>query len=240
LAFGKSIDALKKFVVGHLFMTAPDISPAQYDEYNAIANACLENLVQVLDATDWTVNESKPNFTLSYRYVAGSSFMMIKAETNVSKPVEAVVKRLCTVANVDSKTPEKDRDGAIERTFYLAEPNEFNDGFLYLALDSGSRLVSHRDFVLYRKHYERDGVHYFVSASVINDAIAKEKKGFVRGKIICQGYMVDQSPTDPAAARLRFVAHADPSGSVPGFVYNAVCSKQGYTVIKVRDEVQAE
>jgi hypothetical protein len=219
-------------------MSVPQISPAEYDEYNAISSAAFEKLLSVLDAPDWKASESKPNFTLSYKYVPDSSFMLIKSETTIAKPIEAVLKRLSTVENVDSKTPEEKRDGAIERTLIVPQPNEYNEGFIYLALDSGSRMVSHRDFLLYRKHYERDGIHYFISASVVNDKIAPEKKGFVRGKILLQGFLIDPSPSEPAKVRIRFVAHGDPCGSIPGFVYNAVCSKQGYTVIRLREEIE--
>ncbi|OHS96024.1 hypothetical protein TRFO_10200 [Tritrichomonas foetus] len=106
-----------------------------------------------------------------------------------------------------------------------------------MALESGSKLVSPRDFVMFRKHYEQNGTHYFTQCSVPNETIRPEVKKFVRGKIIVQAFIVDKDPNNADSVRVRFVVHADPRGSIPAMIYNTVASNQGYAVKKLKDSL---
>jgi hypothetical protein len=198
----------------------------------------LENVTQLAAAPDWTKTKQDGDVAFFTRSVPGSSFTMIKSQIGIPVPFEAVVKRLCIVPTVTPDMPAAARDGALRRVPLVLEPNEWNEGFIYLALESGSRLVSNRDFLLYRKHFERDGVHYFLQGSVENDAIAPVYRDFVRGKILTQGFVLDKDPAS-GEPRLTFIAHADPGGSIPAMVYNAVSQKQGYLVKKLKTDLLA-
>jgi hypothetical protein len=188
-------------------------------------------VLTVLDAPDWSSPRRDGDTTFYTRSVAGSSFTMIKSEVAIPAPLHVILDRLSEVPEVTPDMPAAVRDGSIRRYGLVVEPNRFNEGFIYLALESGSRLVSPRDFLMYRRHFEKDGTHYFVQASVQNDAIKPEVKGFVRGRILTQAFALDIKDDVP---RLRFVAHADPAGSIPAIIYNAVAQKQGYLVQKLK------
>jgi hypothetical protein len=212
------------------------ISPAQLAEYDSAIQAVFENVVQLANAPDWQKGKVDDDLSFYSRSVPGSSFTMIKSEITIPVPIETIVKRLSLVPEVTPDQPAAQRDGAIRRKLFVVSENEFNDGFVYLALESGSRLVSNRDFFMYRKHFEKDGVHYFVQASVVNDEIAPVYKDFVRGRIVTQAFVLSGEGPE---AKLQFIAHADPAGSIPAMVYNAVSQKQGYLVKKLKTDLLA-
>jgi hypothetical protein len=223
-------------------MSIPAIPPdgvpaAQVAEYEAAIQSVFENTLQLASASDWTTGKVDGDISFFSRSVPGSSFTMIKSEISIPLPFEVILKRLAILPLITPDMPAAQRDGALRRLLLVPEPNEFNNGFLYLALESGSRFVSNRDFLLYRKHFEKDGTHYFILTSIVNDAIAPPYKDFVRGKILVQALVFDQNAA--GEPRLRFIAHADPAGSIPAMVYNAVSQTQGYLIKKLKTELLA-
>jgi hypothetical protein len=221
-------------------MTIPALPPggvsaSQIAEYDAAIQAVFENTVQLATGAGWTAGKVDGDISFFTRSVPGSSFTMIKSEISIPLPFEVVAKRCALLPAVTPDMPAAQRDGAIRRLLLVPEPNEYNNGFLYLALDSGSRLVSNRDFLLYRKHFEKDGTHYFILTSIVNDAIAPPYKDFVRGKILVQALVLNVN--EAGEPRLKFIAHADPAGSIPAMVYNAVSQGQGYLIKKLKTEL---
>ena len=209
-------------------------TPEQIQQFDAASEKALENVKEALNATDWKELKRDGDTIFYSRSVPSSSFSMIKSETTISLPFDVVAKELYTCPDIKPEQPANERDGVIERTLYpVCGDRTYDEGLLYLALESPSKLVSPRDFVMYRKHYLIDGVHYFTQCSVDSN-IREENKKYVRGSILFQSFVVDNDPNSDAV-RVRFVVHADPKGKIPALIYNAVASSQGYAVKKLKD-----
>ena len=218
--------------------TLPEISAEDYAKYDEDSKACFARIKDIIDSPDWKKDKEEPDVTFYSRNVAGSKFLMIKAVSVIPKPYDVVVDHMCRLDDIEPEMPASFRDGIHQRHLYLKEENKWNDGFFYLALETTTRLVSPRDFLLYRKHYVEDGKDYFSQVSIVNDAIKPEVKGFVRAKILTQCYVLEKTEGD--AVKLTFIVHADPSGSVPALVYNAIASNQGNSVKKIKLELMAQ
>ena len=215
----------------------PPISAEDVAKYEAAITECLERCKALLDAGDWKKDKEEKDVVFFTRKVEGSSFNMVKSISMIPKPMEMVVDNLSEVRNIEPNMPAKERDGTHQQWLFVHEPNKFNDGYMYLALETPSMLVSPRDFLMYRKHFEEGGKHYFPQVSIENDAIRGPVKGFVRGKILTQCFVAEQ---DGDQVKLTFIVHADPAGSIPAWIYNKVATDQGYAVKKIRDELMAK
>jgi hypothetical protein len=96
------------------------------------------------------------------------------------------------------------------------------------------KIASPRDFLVYRKHFERDGTHFFIKASVVNDLVMPEQKGIIRGKVMLHAMVLD----NPQAPRVRCIGHVDPGGSVPAVLLNKFGRKRQVAGMrKFRDQV---
>lgn len=215
----------------------PPLSPEEVAKHEAAINECLERVKALLDSPDWKKDKEEKDVVFFTRKVQGSSFNMIKSISMIPVPMEKVLDELSEVRNLEPDMPASERDDTHQQHLFVAEPNRFNDGYMYLALESPSRLVSPRDFLMYRKHFEVDGKHFFPQVSIVNDAIRGPVKGFVRGNIITQCFVAEQAGDQ---VKLTFIVHADPAGSIPGWVYNQVATGQGYAVKKIRDKLIAQ
>ena len=215
-----------------------EITPERIAAAEPVAKACLEMSSQVLNSPDWKESKKENGVTYYTRSVQGSSFTMIKSSTSVPRPLDKMVDFCSRFREVTADTPQELRGGAIERRFWpFPEPNPHNEGFVYLALESGSRLVSNRDFVMIRKYYEKDGRHYYICVSIDDDKIRPVSKNFVRGKILCNATVIEAEGEN---TKVSFIAHADPAGSIPAMIYNMVSLKQGACVRAIRDDAIKE
>ena len=199
--------------------------------YVAAHEAALEKFVQLQTAPEWKLAKDEDGVKFYTRTEAGSSFSQLKSETTVAAPLEKVCEVLKVVPVVDAKKPE---DGLKER-YTFGELNDENDTrFLYVAVDSGSRLVTNRDFIMLRRHYVKDGKQIWLHTSV-PDEVKPVEKQFVRGQMKLQGYIAE---ADGANTKLTFIVHTDPCGSIPAMIYNAAVMKQGNAVKKIREQAQ--
>ncbi|OHT11461.1 hypothetical protein TRFO_19101 [Tritrichomonas foetus] len=220
-------------------MKKVDLTAEQKASFDKIADETLEKTISIL-ADKASFKEEKKDGPINFytRSEKGSSFSQVLSSTSIPVPVERVLEELKKVEIIDPSMDKKLRDDTLYQELYvLDESDSFHDGFVYCALDTPTRLVSKRDFLMYRKHYERDGVHYFVHVSVDYQGVRPVTKEYVRGKILLQIDILDADPENEGAARLRFLVHADPAGSIPAWVYNMTAISQGYAVKKVRDRL---
>lgn len=215
---------------------APPIPSEEVAKYDALILAKFNEIKELLVATDWKPLKEDAGVKYFSRSVAGSKFSMIMSTVNIPKPMQAVFENFCSMACIEPDMPKSVRDDTHQRHMYVTEPNTCNDGYLYLCLESPAPLVSGRDFMMYRKHFEEDGKHYFMQTSIDNDTIQPIVKGFVRGKILIQGFVLEPVGDE---IKTSFIVHADPCGSMPAMVYNAVASGQGSVVKTARDELMA-
>ena len=217
----------------------PPLTPEETAQYDAISQKCLDEIIESANSTNWTESKKDGGVTFYTRKVKTSSFDQVKSETSIPVPIEQVIEYLGDCPDITPQMTAEERDGTVERTLYrVCGDKTYDEGILYLALESPSRLVTARDFLMYRKHYQKDDIHYFTQVSIENDKIRPPTKNFVRGQILFQGYVVDKDPEHDGNIRIRFVVHADPKGSIPGWVYNQVALGQGYAVKKLKDTLE--
>ncbi|KAH0794035.1 PCTP-like protein [Histomonas meleagridis] len=215
-----------------------EITPERIAAAEPLANQCLEIASQVLNSSDWKESKTEDGVKYYTRSVPGSSFTMIKSSVVVPRPLDKMVQFCARFREVTSETPANLRGGAIERRFWpFPGTNEHNEGFIYLALESGSMFVSNRDFVMIRKYYEKDGRHYYICVSIDDDKIRPPSKNLVRGKILCNATVIE---AEGDGTRVSFIAHADPAGSIPAAIYNMASLKQGACVRAIRDDALKE
>lgn len=209
-------------------MDYPTVDPNTIIRYNAEHAKVLERVLSIIDSSDWKKIKEDNGVTFLNRYESDSPYAMLKSSTLIPASMEAVMEKLSVVEHV------KDKDGFKLRETFGEVGGEHLSTFMYVAVESGSRLVSNRDFVMYRRHYKRGNKEIFLHVSVDNNDLKPEDKAFVRGFMNFQGYIAE--PTN-GGILLTFFVHTDPKGSIPAVVYNAACTKQGYAVQKIANAV---
>lgn len=219
-------------------MSKVEVSAEQKSQYDAKAKESFDKIVGLLsDMSQFKLSKEDKGVKLYSRYDKDSSFAQVLSSTVVDAPLDAVLSELCNVPIYEPSMDKAIRGESLIQEYYPIEsPGEYNDGFVYCLLESPTRLVSKRDFLMYRKHFEKDGVHYFIHISVEYPGVRQPTKENVRGQI----FQVDIAQADPQnkdKTILQYFVHADPSGSIPAWVYNLTAESSGYDVLKVRDRV---
>ena len=69
--------------------------------------------------------------------------------------------------------------------------------------------------------------------SVVDERIP-EMKGYVRGNIICGGYVVKTCPGNPEQCQVTYVSQAELKGSIPTFAVNKVTESQPQCISRLR------
>jgi hypothetical protein len=216
-------------------MSLPEgaVTPETFAEYDAQTERVLEQVISILDDDGWGSPKNNKDVLYWVRYVEGSSFAVIKSEVVIPKPYDAVIDRMFYFPEITPDMPAAQRNGILRRFLIIPEPGRFNEGFMYFSAESGVPLVSNRDFLVYRKHYERGGAHYLVQVSIENDAIMPKQKGLVRAKMITQAFIAD----NPGTPRIRCLSHIDPGGSIPAALYNMAAKMQSDYLKSIKESM---
>ncbi|KAH0786166.1 PCTP-like protein [Histomonas meleagridis] len=210
-----------------------NIAPERIAAAEQPAKACLENVSRILNSSDWKKSKKEDGVEYFTRKVKGSNFKMIKSTTIVPRPLDDMITFSSRFREVTPDMPAEIRTGSIERRlFKFPEPNPHNDGFVYLAIESGTKIVSDRDFVMIRKYFQKDGIHYYICVSIDDDQVRPVSKNLVRAKMLCNAIVLEPSGQN---TKVSFICHADPAGAIPSKVYNMVSLKQGVCVKDIRD-----
>lgn len=214
-------------------------TPEQIAEYEKQWEKTVDEVFSLVDAQDWKKEKSKEDgLDIYLRYDPSSSFAQIKSVCTVNAPLSAVEANLKQpTTTVDENTPKDKRDGDIERRL-LGTVGDGSDcaGFLYVVLESPSRMISPREFLSFQKIAHRDGKVALVRTSIENEALHGVGKGYVRGKLHFQAYIAESDGENKT--KLTFMGHADPCGSIPAMIYNAVATGQGYNAYTIKKEVE--
>jgi hypothetical protein len=150
------------------------VTPEQLAEYDTAVQEVFERVVGLLGDAGWSKPKHYKDVTIWTRSVPGSALNMTKSEMPVTKPFDLVLSKLSEVLEITPDMPADERDGMIRHFLMVAEPNPFKDDFVYVAGEAPAKIISLRDFLIYRKHFERDGAHFFVQTSIVNDKIMPE------------------------------------------------------------------
>ena len=206
--------------------------------YNAQIKERYDHLMSIIDDPGWTKEKEEKDAVFYKRSEKGSSFAQIKSVVTINKPIESVVEVLKVVKTVDENTPKDEKDGCIERRALNPIAGDPDDAqFFYIVVESSSRLVTSRDFLMYAKFFRDGDKVSLVRTSVVNDSIVPVNKKYVRANMFFQAFVCE--PCE-AGTKLTFICHADPCGSVPAMIYNAAALKQGNSALRIKEAVESK
>lgn len=209
------------------------VSPECIQANIANCDKTLELVLQYLDAPDMKLSKEEPGIKFYTGSVPGNSFSVVKSVVLSEGITDKIIENLNEIPDIDPKAPAKERDGIKQRYVFQKEGTQM---FFYLAVESGSRLVSDREFVMFRRFYEKDGRKIWMSSNAVDgDKLVPVAKGNVRGIMNFQAFVLEKDSTDANKDKLTFIVHADPQGSIPAIIYNSVAVNQGYSAKKVVD-----
>ena len=142
--------------------------------YQELHEQTYHKCLELKDSPVWKKSKEESGATFYTASAEGSSFSMVKSETLIKAPMQAVIDRLANTPKIDENTPDAERDGTRERWLAKTVDDETRATFLYIALISSSRFVTDRDFLMYRRCYKNGEMHVQLSVSVVNDEIKPE------------------------------------------------------------------
>jgi hypothetical protein len=206
------------------------VTPARLAEYERESKARLDKLLAILNDKSWTESKKEPDITFYTRTDPSSDFSQLKSIVSIPAPIEVVLEALKPIEPVNSKTPEKERHGLVERkVLYGPSKDGSETSIFYFVVDSPAPLISAREFLVFRKlHQLPGGTYSFFHHSVTIPELCPENKDYVRGDMLFQGYLAEPDPDHAGSVRLTFFVHADARGSVPAWVVNKTITNQGY------------
>lgn len=208
------------------------VTPEQIAAYGKQSEALLSKVLTIKDSPDWKQSKQETDITFYTRTDPSSPYTQVKSVVSIPAPMDKVLEVLNEIEVVDASTPKEKRHGLNERkVLYGPLDDEFQTSIFLIELESPAVLVSPRDFVLFRRHYQKDGKHIYLHSSIVNDDLYPEKKGVVRGEMLFQSFIAEQ---DNGNVKLTFLVHGDPKGKIPSAVFNMVVQNQGYAAKGIR------
>lgn len=214
-----------------------EISPDQIAKWGEESEKLMKDTIALLNDPEWKESKKEPEIVFYTRSDKSSSFHQVKSVVTIPAPMEAVLSALKPIEPVNKDTPKEKRHGLIERrTVFGPLDDEAQTCIFYICLDP-PKLVTARDFVLFRRLYKLDGGRFcYFHNSIETPAVPVDDKR-VRGHMTFQGFLCEPEGNN---VKLTFFVHADPKGSIPAFAYNAAATNQGYAAKGIRKKVIAD
>lgn len=211
------------------------VSPEIRKKYIEDNKKKLDKVLEYYLSADWKLSSEKDDYKVWTAKCPDSSFSMLKSQCRIDGLYDKVRRNVQMVPRITPDMPDDQRGGAVERYTFAPEDPAVPDMncFFYIHVESGSKVVSNRDFVMYRAKYEKDGRLIVLATGMGGEDLVEQKKGTVRGVTNFQAFILEGDT-------LSFVLHADPCGSVPATIYNMVCARQGETILNIRDMARKE
>ncbi|OHS93221.1 hypothetical protein TRFO_40488 [Tritrichomonas foetus] len=211
------------------------VAPELIAQYAKSSEELLPKLLELQNSPEWKVSKEEKDIKFYNRTEKSSSYTQVKSVVTIPASMDKVLEVLKPIEIVDSNTPKDKRHGLNERRILFGpQDDEFNTTIFLIELESPGMMVSPRDFVLFRRHYSKDGKEIFLHNSIPNTDLAPEKKGVVRGEMNFQAFIAEKDPENEENIRLTFLVHADPKGKIPAMAYNMVVTNQGYAAKGIR------
>lgn len=211
------------------------VDAAKLTEFSQKNEKVVDHVLEILNDPSWKESKKEPEITFYTRSEAGNSFTQVKSVVSIAAPMSTVLDVLRPIETIKPSDPKEKRHGFLERkVVYGPEENADETSIFYIAMEAPGPMISARDFLLFRKHYSRDGKEIYMHCSVTEDSLVPPAKGMVRADMFFQGFICENDPDNANCIRLTFVAHADPCGSLPAWAYNMVVTNQGYAAKGIR------
>lgn len=91
-----------------------------------------------------------------------------------------------------------------------------------------------RDFTVISTAGRYDDETFIEAGISVVDPRIPEEKGYVRGNIICGGYVIKVCPGMPEQCEVTYVSQAELKGSIPNFAVNKVTESQPLCIARLR------
>jgi hypothetical protein len=179
----------------------------------------LSAILASLSDGPWSFQRQSGPISLYFRHVADSPFVQTKTVVSLPVPKEAMID-VMTYGRV--YTLETTPQGPIppDEIYALYDGGDDHETVLYfMAMAPPAPLVAPREFLLLRRTCARDGATVFVQMSVESDELKPRRKGFVRGTIHGQAFVI-RGGGDGATAEMTVFSHVDPGGRLPVWAVN--------------------
>lgn len=212
-------------------MSSSQVDPAKLQEFSQQNEEKLNHVLQIMNSDEWKLSKEEPEITFYTRSEKDSSFTQVKSVVTIETPLATV---LDVMRRVDPINEKEGKGGLTERTvLYGPEDNENETMIFYISQNIPAPLVSPRDYLLFRRHYSRDGKEIYVHHSISCDEVKAPVSGKVRANMIFQAFIAEA--IDENTSKMTFLAHCDPCGSMPAFAFNMAVTKQGYAARGMRN-----
>jgi hypothetical protein len=110
---------------------------------------------------------------------------------------------------------------------------DFPEGALvYSYMNPKTKIITPRDFLIFRRKYESDGRVVQLAASIEDDQLKPPVKGFIRGVMTFQASIFEK--VDEGKTKVTFLGHFDPNDSISTFLLNTMAKRQGEMMKKVK------
>lgn len=220
-------------------MSAP--TQEQLEEYGSKSEELLPKILELQNNSDWKEAKKDHDVIIYTRSDPSSHYNQVKAVSIIPAPIDKIVDHLKVLEPIDSHTPKEKRHLITERKIlYGPLEDKYQSTIFMYELDIPAPLVSPRDYVLFRRHYQpSESQHVFLHNSIVSD-LCPERKGAVRGEIMFQCYIVEPDPSNQENCRLTFLIHSDPKGKMSPSFYNMALPNQGYAASRIKKEVLEE
>ena len=191
-----------------------------------LASYCAEHerkvayIMDSLSQDNWTRQKTDGNLTVFSRSVDDSKFIQTKTVVKMDVPKDAMID-VMTYGRV--YTLETCPQGPIppQEIFAICDTKDDHETILYfMAMESPAFMVAPREFLLLRRTYSFGEKRVFAQMSIDNDQIKPKRKGFVRGTILGQAFVVEDDTEHAGHSIMTVFSHVDPGGSVPAWAVN--------------------
>lgn len=209
---------------------SPPTSPLQ-SRYTKLGKESCDNLVRASRATEqdgWiSVGTHKDVVVMKLPPKRGeASVNCIKGTGIINAPPEFVYRVVRNIENnvkLDDMLKEARRIDRITDTTVLVH-------LIFKAIWP----TSPRDFTLISTAGRYDETTLVEAGVSVVDPRLPEEKGYVRGNILCGGYVIKTCPGKPDQCEVTYVSQAELKGNIPTFAVNKVSESQPQCVSRLR------
>lgn len=218
------------------------IDPAFLEGLTKKHEEAFESTLLLKDSPEWKFKKKDGDLSIFVRKDPVEKFDQIMSVISMPYTTEEILSKIRPLDLIDEKTPKEQRHGIASRKILWEKENDPDHESLivYICMETPAFFVSKRDLLVYRRRYEKDGKSFFMHTSFLNDDIMKPIEGNVRSKIYFQLYVVENDPKVPGNKLLWFICQANPMGSIPAWVYNAIVVTQAENPKIIKQQIEED
>lgn len=218
-----------------------EIDPAFLSELIKKHEEAFASTCSLRESPEFKLKKKDGDFNIYVKKDPINKFDQIMSWVSMPFTEEEILSQVRCLDLIDEHTPDKDRNGiAIRRILWEdKEDKEHENLIVYICMETPVRIVSKRDFLIFRRLYRDNGRAYFMHISFDNEKIMPQVEGNVRGQIYFQMYIVEDDPDIQGNKKLWFLAQANPMGNIPAWVYNAIVVGQAQNPQIIKNTLEA-